>query len=1124
MRKSCPLTGSSERAVPVPNEYFYLRRWVHGSALAPLKHWRQFLDEPANAGVLTDRALGSRLADAFPLHGTHVPVLFSPPVGPTETLPVARLRQFVSYYFANPHLCADALARYQLYERDMVLTLDQIRRILDAALRPFEESVACFARLIERDRHEETGWYLADLFSCLVGHKDAWWQGVPLPDWLPRDLATFGRVTEWAVKENRILWLTMVWRIHVARQLLRGEFMILPDAEDRGVVHQFGREGWLSYQVTLFGDTHLRALAFACLHDKYDDSFLTYQVFKAHYPNVSGVMCAEELPDLVPLLPFSDLWYDLGVKKAESSTVRFYVHIFLSKVLNHVCQIRGLNKIVADKSEEEPVVRELFRNVVYCFLLGNARGCEGRCRMAARLRLTMVHHTRTYATAPIFHAWVQQVRHFVLFLLREWHFYTMEQADMERIYSTNRNRQQFIRLVRNGTRDCREYISRACAANFFGGPIDWTVIEASIPVKTKRPGASDKISGLIAGSHTRALATNLRSRKHLTFGILLLKKMTAVEKKFPPPTTSEQWAQLEKEDPPAWYDALHLIAWYLAKHRNGYLECAFLKALGMTATGVRMVYRWLIDYYEYQAAENGFKKKTSELYAANPRDFIILKRLLQTIEYYRMQGMYMLSVERWRSNVEGLRKRLVMEEWMPTPPELGLVYVCRGCHRIANPIATSPFTPSPPSTRWPTSEQARVKIPPMTYKTKKNKNKAATASTVRSAKKRKNRRRRAQSHEVIRTAPTPTDKSKHASKKPNHSMFLDKAYYNPGDGCIYCSRGRYDKTMGGLAGEEMVDWSAADDPTRPFYRSGSYRPAFAAADTRRADSDDEDGGTHAMEIDEVLERYRGQNRIKALATRLSERPVNEILGEQGGAAATTDKQDEEASRAKLPAHVRILLAQIERPIAERFFCQQPMRKIHAEGVWFSVEGRLYGFCKCGVLCPVRNEHMTNEGLSCMGHPDRSFAYDHYVWDPVFAAQKTLRNMNPLTRLFKRAGECVPVHAEEMQAIRSLPLTERRYPVNDLIGLNGEDPELLAQMVGGAYPIRCSNCRIARACRFAGFYDHEYRVRFMSICSSCNTNLRCRASGRTYIFADELLSLMPRSTQEKSPLRAYCSKR
>ena len=100
------------------------------------------------------------------------------------------------------------------------------------------------------------------------------------------------------------------------------------------------------YYCTLFGDTHLDMMVALCGHGRLGpDQEVWFQggmdsILTRSYPLPHRVLCAGELPDLVPYLIHADLIYEKGKMKKPKSLplITQLVHIFLCKVMN---QVRG---------------------------------------------------------------------------------------------------------------------------------------------------------------------------------------------------------------------------------------------------------------------------------------------------------------------------------------------------------------------------------------------------------------------------------------------------------------------------------------------------------------------------------------------------------------------------------------------------------------------------------------------------------------------------------------------------------------------------------------------------------------------------------------------------------------
>src|ERR1041385_428406 len=127
------------------------------------------------------------------------------------------------------------------------------------------------------------------------------------------------------------------------------------------------------YNFLLFRDTHLPLLTIMVKKNKYLDIDIAYNgILITNYPSSFNICCIDELPDMTPLLPLMNTWYDTGSKRETSEfLIDALRHIYTIKPVNRICLIRNISKMLRQYSIKYPIVLELFKLTMKCVLLGN---------------------------------------------------------------------------------------------------------------------------------------------------------------------------------------------------------------------------------------------------------------------------------------------------------------------------------------------------------------------------------------------------------------------------------------------------------------------------------------------------------------------------------------------------------------------------------------------------------------------------------------------------------------------------------------------------------------------------------------------------------------------------------
>ena len=576
----------------------------------------------------------------------------------------------------------------------------------------------------------EPVWPACRIFETL--QNDEYWRGFPFPPDAQRSL----------------IWLACVWRIHISRIV---ENYMKPWRDDE-------EAEWVCYRLRLFRDTHLDLLTAIIRQQCYDDVKLSESLLYTHYPGAHRVCCAEELPCLVSYT-FDN--FKTGSSLKERCSLRDRIgHIVTNKPMPNICKVRNVHKIIKRYGNSDKVIFELIKHIAKCILLGNLPHARGSLDMMARIRVNM-SFLDDVADAPVpagvkqrakeareeaesngkkkkkkkktqkipkskkkkkkrkrdseeedgddeddeegdedsnFTWWLYKCRHFVLFILKEFLFYTAETSRcFDEILSRNNKWLQYKEIVRAGMGKCRDELSRQCRTRSASEPIDWTSIEYIY-----KKDDYDIKTGIIMKVHTLLLKTTEKVKKD-SFENILMKKMTSIEEDITfsaNDNTSINHLHFIKqsgvtcdtscEEGHVTLDQIHFIAWTMAMSNRHIMETRWFQVVGMTERGLRMLREWIFCYYEYDIPDNALKKCIAAFQKHSMNDYIILKTMIKLIIYYKKEYIFHLPSSYAVRQLHALRRLLCLEPLDPTPPLLGVCYNCPGCLKFANHVI-NPF-------------------------------------------------------------------------------------------------------------------------------------------------------------------------------------------------------------------------------------------------------------------------------------------------------------------------------------------------------------------------------------------------------------------------------------------------
>jgi hypothetical protein len=430
------------------------------------------------------------------------------------------------------------------------------------------------------------------------------------------------------------------------------------------------------------------------------------------YPQSTRVCCADELPDMLPLMRALNMHYDMPSKKQHTSMRDTIAHNYF-KTKPHPCQIRGTDNIEYKAMVTYPPIQDLFMLVIRCSLLGNYPKADGRPPLPARLRINaafapigaLTGCPESPARSAEVQNWIKQHPMLMLAMLREHYLYIVEASgSIDMLHGQSRNWHIFKAVVRLSSTQLRRSVASMLLADNGQGRMNWDVLERRIDNKTSQ--------GEIVRWHEKEKDHNTKLFKDTDYGIML-KKMTATER-----TKDRECVVIDEAAAKAWLavdgraEAIHVGAWASAhvthlRFEDGTVRPAvltgILKCLGMGEVNYRRLRDWLHASVAYHTSDDNFSKLAWLIYQEDWRDFVLLKLYLRLVEHYTDDVVAFASLEHTRAQIIALRASLSVPGYTATPPTLGYGYFCEGCckwaHAVVRPSREYLGIPKP-TDRW----------------------------------------------------------------------------------------------------------------------------------------------------------------------------------------------------------------------------------------------------------------------------------------------------------------------------------------------------------------------------------------------------------------------------------------
>lgn len=836
--------------------------------------------------------------------------------------------------------------------------------LLDTTLCSFERSLETVVRALHTTT---TRWYRFSLEECLA--NDEFWENLPRPSLLRDD-----------AYRRHCIWLTCVWRINVS---LRLEHFLKPWENEKA-------QEWITYRLKLYRASHLDLMSAMTKHAIYDDSTLLgggdASILWRAYPACTRICCVEELPDFVPYATDN---FKTGSELKERSTLDDMIgHLFVNKTAPNICKIRNMYDITIRYGEEYPILYDILKNVFKCMLLGHAPKTRGSLCMLAAIKVNLgfepeeadaiiseaewhevtkdksVKRQRSKKKAKDelvyvktrFKLWMLLCRHFGLYLLKEYLFYIADTSDcFAEMLSMDYKFLQYRQVVTMGIGRCRTELSRQARTRACHLPFEWHIVE----FEKKSSVTYDIKSGEIKKFHSWAIGLSRKVWKG-NFVEILAKKMTNTEEAIVGIATNEErFYYIDGKEEPSTervisLNEFHFLCWCMSKNPRRTLETRWFQVMGMSEKGVKKVRKWLYYYNSHDIADNSLKEHIAKFQARSMKDYMILKTTLVFIAHCRNEQIFHLPLCYAKRQIHALRNLLRIEEWEPTPPLLGYVYQCPGCHKYANtiveplderprcelhrayPLHYAPATGSATTTTTPIPQTAIIK----------------KKSTIAAAKKPKIKK-----NNTVATAATTT------------SCYLNMAFYNMHDTALYCSK----YSVGykhALAQDDTPEAQTRitmrrrdnsivirSNKTLLLYEDTSLMPSNTVVNDRQSKKDewllhirahefnpsdgDNDDGDDDDDDDDVPDDL-----------------------DEAGEEIEPSKEDD-ATPKKKKTNKKVILSRVNDAIAGlNYTCNRELQMIDFIGI---IKNGKALCVECGSMTEVKNFNITNRGITCNRH-------------------------------------------------------------------------------------------------------------------------------------------------------------
>ena len=755
----------------------------------------------------------------------------------------------------------------------------------------------------------------------------------------------------------------------------------------------------------------------------------------------------------------------------------------------------------------------------------------------------------------LFTQWLYKCRHFVLFILKEFLFYTAESSGcFDRVLSKNNKWLQHKEIVRAGIGKCRDDLSWQCKNEAYDNAIDWTRIEYIY-----KKDDYDIKTGIIMKVHTLLLKTTEKVKKD-SFENILMKKMTSIEEDITFAATEQENNGVNSHPLSSFIgnsdnnhitlDELHFIAYTMAISNTPVMETKWFQVVGMTPKGLSRLRDWIFCYYEYDIPDNALKKCITAFQRESMNDYIILKTMIKLIIYYRKDYIYHLPSSYAIHQIMALRRLLCLDPLQPTPPLLGVHYMCPGCLKFANPVI-DPFDYDTPINEKDTlvisnhkkenvltetpethvdvvidddddadeeadgdEDESDYKDDPIRYTNKKKKRGRKRRS--------KAALRKMYANNEIMTTTTTNDESttvissiqynQTQQQQQHNTPYFNTALYDINTGHLHCQRD-YKKKKGSMAShmtgknyvimkgkkngliiETNIDRCRHDDGDMEIDEDKEEEHDEEEEEEEEED-DDEDMVTfnHEDELFFMPDDTLNMGSKWDLANRLT--ITTEKMGFGEDHHRHSHSHNHMATTKKVNNNKTFISRIVDTPMNQKYTCGTPLIAIDMIGV--IVNGN--ALCgDCGCMVQVYNSNWHSHGITCMRHATPSHQQDHPIWQiDRFTPKHLARNRENTRPDSSVTGVPCENYIEYMGSVnpKKQRQTEHYHP-NDIVHqpYNATEYGL----------IKCHFCQTLKAIVYITVIDRRsYKLMKRHICYSCKHLCKALTEHNNVKFLDDV---------------------
>lgn len=436
------------------------------------------------------------------------------------------------------------------------------------------------------------------------------------------------------------------------------------------------RARWVAFNIQLFIDTHIDFSNYIHAYRTFKDpallsedtNLLVYQksALDQFYPEASRVSYCGDLPNCVPILEVSNIWY--AIRPQFSSILSALIHICGCKTQDHKCQVRNFPSIVIKYMDEFPQLVGLFRRFMEVSFLGNYphavyRPCYLR-RMQVRWQFG--HHQLNDERLK---TWMRKNQVLCYFMTKEYYMYLVRShLPLDTLLDETSHWKESKKAIVAAMDSVR---SMFCRTRFH----DLQFFE----------GVERELDTL----HDREILPHITKLRKDNFATVMLANMNkyhescVVDKMKACSQLSEQYLSAEV------LKAIEMVCAYLSKRGEERLKTVYLKAFGISEEGYNQFRDLYFMYEKKDIADNAIRKHVIAIYenhSPDHRDFHILRVFLKTLRQRNSFRLYPLSADLLQNQVRALRARLSLMPWEPLPPNADIFWLCTNCGNWAHSV------------------------------------------------------------------------------------------------------------------------------------------------------------------------------------------------------------------------------------------------------------------------------------------------------------------------------------------------------------------------------------------------------------------------------------------------------